>query len=131
MAGTKTYRAWKRLFGRCENQNCKAFPYYGGRGISVCERWRKFENFLADMGECPSGPYSIERKHVDGNYEPTNCIWLLQRKQTRNRRLTLRVGGVSLGELCEERGLRYGLVYDRIKKLGWSPQRALSEPVNG
>ena len=86
--GQKTieYRTWISMMRRCYNQNTKDYKNYGGRGIEVCERWHKFENFLADMGPRPAGEYSIERVNVNGNYEPSNCIWLPKSQQSKNRR---------------------------------------------
>lgn len=82
---TLTYEIWKSMRARCNNQNNKAFHNYGGRGITVCRRWNDYQNFLNDMGECPSG-YSIDRIDVDGNYEPSNCRWIPFREQARTRR---------------------------------------------
>ncbi len=124
MTGTKTHNIWKDMIRRCDDRKRKTFKHYGGRGIKICRRWHKFTNFFADMGECPPG-YSIERKEVNGDYTPGNCLWIPANKQGRNRRLTIRINGVPLAELCERKGLRYGLVYDRIKRLGWSPKEAL------
>ena len=84
---TRTYKSWSHLKGRCLNPNDAAFKDYGGRGIAVCERWLRFENFYADMGECPKG-HSIERVDVNGNYEPSNCVWLPLSLQMRNTRAT-------------------------------------------
>jgi hypothetical protein len=72
---------------RCLNPNDPSFQRYGGRGISVCFRWREsFEHFLADMGPRPSRQYSIDRIDVDGDYEPTNCRWVTKQDQQKNKR---------------------------------------------
>lgn len=68
---------------RCTNPKAPNYQYYGGRGIKYCERWEKFENFLADMGVRPEG-MSIERMDNDGDYEPGNCKWATQVEQVHN-----------------------------------------------
>lgn len=80
-----TYVTWESMIQRCENPHHKGFKNYGGRGISICQRWRSgFLNFLADMGERPKG-HSIDRMNPDGNYEPGNCRWATPIEQRRNR----------------------------------------------
>jgi len=80
-----TYVVWRNMLQRCHNPKRKDFRYWGGRGVSVCERWHTFENFLADMGEKPPG-LMIERVDNSGNYELSNCIWTTRAKQNANRR---------------------------------------------
>jgi hypothetical protein len=83
---TAEYTSWAGVKSRCFNQKEKAYPNYGGRGITVCERWRNsFENFLADMGPRPSQKHSVDRIDVNGNYEPSNCRWATATQQARNR----------------------------------------------
>lgn len=91
MSKTRTYAIWNGMLERCTNPNATGYKYYGGRGIKVCERWRTFENFYADMGERPSPKHSIDRKDNDGNYEPGNVRWATSFQQARNRSNSVKV----------------------------------------
>lgn len=82
---TRVYEVWRAMLQRCYNPNHRAYANYGARGITVCERWHTFVNFLVDMGEPPPG-LSIDRINNDGNYEPGNCRWATCSEQMRNRR---------------------------------------------
>ncbi len=84
-AESRTYVAWQSMRLRCTSPRRREWKYYGGRGITVCERWSTFENFLADMGECPDG-LTLDRIDSDGDYEPGNCRWVSWAVQKRNRR---------------------------------------------
>lgn len=83
---TRTHRSWRAMKSRCLNPNDKAFHHYGGRGITICDRWKNsFENFLEDMGERPD-EMTLDRIDNDGDYEVNNCKWSTQTEQVRNRR---------------------------------------------
>lgn len=86
MHGTPTYRTWGMMLQRCNNPNFPAYENYGGREITVCERWLKFENFLTDMGERPDG-FMIERINNNKGYFPKNCCWTTRIEQNRNQRI--------------------------------------------
>ncbi len=129
---SKTYGCWQGMLSRCYNDVSNfQFPNYGGRGIAVCERWHKFENFLADMGEKPKD-LSLDRIDVNGNYEPTNCRWATMKTQQNNRRgnhfLTFCNKTQTIMQWSEEVGIGGSTIRYRIKK-SWPIERALTEPV--
>lgn len=132
-SNTKLYQVWKGMIRRCENKNTRHYNDYGGRGISVCERWRhSFENFINDMGPRPEG-YSIERKDNNGNYEPLNCIWASSKDQnnnTRNNRVII-IGGEqkTMTQWSTIYGISASTIWKRIK-LGWSDEDSVLTPVN-
>ena len=85
MYRTPTNITWMDMLQRCENPNAKNFKYYGKRGISVCQDWHNFENFIRDMGNRPSGR-TLDRINNDGNYEKENCRWATSKEQSQNQR---------------------------------------------
>ena len=131
-SNSPTYDSWMSMRQRCENPRCSAFKYYGARGIRVCRRWKKFENFLADMGERTAGT-TIERKNNERGYSPGNCVWAVERVQARNRRNNHYVNylgkRICIAELAERIGVRAGTLVARITNYGWSVERAISTPI--
>jgi hypothetical protein len=141
MAHTREYRIWLGILARCNNPTKHDYPHYGGRGIKVCKRWLKFENFYADMGPRPEGKtpsgrpiYSIDRIDNDGPYSPKNCKWSTQAEQRRNTRVPtkLTVEAVrdirsrprtgqsdEISTLAREFGVSYGVLYNAINGLSW------------
>jgi hypothetical protein len=127
MSRTPIYKIWDGVKGRCTNSNNKRYKDYGGRGISICDRWLIFENFYADMGERPEG-LSIDRIDVNGNYEPNNCRWATDRVQYDNTQFSTKLGiDCSLRELAKKHNIPYSTIQSRIFR-GWSVEDALNTP---
>lgn len=127
------YTCWVHLKQRCENPRCASYPRYGGRGISICERWRNsFPNFLVDLGPKPSPRHSLDRKNVNGNYCPQNCRWSDPKQQARNRR-TNRIIEFQGERLCvvewaERLGAKSQALLARLRR-GWSIAKTLTAPI--
>lgn len=122
------YLRWKAMRGRCNNPKNARYPYYGGRGIRVCERWSDFENFSADMGTTFSPELSLERKDNSGPYSPDNCMWadrVTQMNNTRGNR-TVRVGSESatVAQWSRKVHIPAGKIISRLNR-GWKPETAL------
>lgn len=128
-SGTAIYGIWRSMMQRCYDVNSQAYDRYGERGISVCDKWKTFEGFYADMGEKPSGK-SLERKDVNGDYSPENVVWADAKTQANNRRsnVVLEHDGrkQTMQQWCDELGLKIGTVWARINVYGYSVDRALT-----
>lgn len=127
LSDSRVWRAWKEMKRRCTDHRRRNYSDYGGRGISVCERWNSFDNFLFDMGEPPDG-MSIDRINNEGNYEKGNCRWTDRTTQNRNSRncRLLSFGGQTrcVTEWAEITGLHVGTIRERLKK-GLTDEMAL------
>lgn len=129
------YAVWCTMKARCHQPKRKDFPRYGGRGIVVCERWkRSFDAFLSDMGARPSALHSLDRIDNDGPYSPDNCAWATLHEQANNRsnNYNLDVNGVvkSLTQWGRDVGLSAQCIRWRLSA-GWAPDRAISERPRG
>lgn len=125
------YKTWTNIRQRCSNPKHISYPLYGALGIRVCERWSKFENFIADMGKRPRG-HSIDRIDTKGPYSPENCRWATQAQQQCNRRnnLLLTHNGKTMCAADWDREMGY-VKYTITARLfrGWSTTRAIEQPV--
>jgi hypothetical protein len=123
-----TYASWKAMLARCRNPNIHNYANYGGRGITVCERWLSFGAFLADMGERPSRKHTIDRRKSAGNYEPDNCSWATSKEQHRNQRTNrfLTVDGVTkcVADWAVAVGINPQTINERLQS-GWSDRDAV------
>lgn len=135
LSETRIHKIWAHMKERCLNPRCKDYYLYGGRGISVCEEWMDengFEHFYEwAIANGYSENLTIDRKNVDGNYEPSNCRWADVKKQANNRRSNIRykIGDETktLAEWCDIYGKNYGTVYFRINEMGMTPKDALEK----
>mgnify|MGYP001584493109 CR=1 FL=1 len=126
---TPTYSIWAAMLQRCQNPNDLVYPHYRGRGVTACERWQKFENFFADMGEKPEG-LSIDRIDNDKGYFKDNCRWATSKEQQNNRRnnrhLTFNDKTQTVAQWVDELGFNRTVISARINRLGWPTERALT-----
>lgn len=129
---TPEYRTWAAMLHRCTNPNANNYRDYGGRGISVCESWKRFENFYAYMGPRPSPKHSIDRIDNDGNYEPGNCRWASNRQQNRNTRSNVCLSHQGktqcIAAWAEELDAPVQTIFSRVKR-GWSIGRIVATPI--
>lgn len=133
VSGTKMYKVWQAMVARCTNSAHHDYRNYGGRGITVCERWKEsFPTFLEDMGEAEPG-LTLDRKDNNLGYSKENCRWADRKTQNRNTRRTrwLTVNGVTraLSEWAEISGISVYVLHRRVFVLGWEPSRAIRAPV--
>ena len=129
MKNSREYSAWVHMLGRCFNPRNGKFPLYGGRGIKVCERWQKFENFYSDIGPKPSSKHSINRVNNNGPYSPDNCVWSTSIEQSRNKNNNIRVvyrgASKTIMEWAEILDIPYMTLHSRIVRLKWSAENAI------
>ena len=131
LSQTRAYSSWNEMIRRCENPKAVFYKDYGGRGITVCERWHNVVNFYEDMGERPIGT-SIGRIDNDKGYYKENCRWETEPTQklntSRNRRLFHDGQSKTIREWSDSTGIDYYALLYRIRR-GWDIKRALSEPT--
>src|SRR5688572_5368364 len=128
------YSVWNQMKMRCYNPNVRGFPDYGGRGITVCDRWRdSFENFIADMGSRPSSRHTLDRVNNSLGYSPDNCQWRTYKDQQQNRRdnhlITFNGETLCVSEWNRRLGFPVGTISQRMQKLKWDAIKALTTPL--
>lgn len=129
LSKSRVYSIWHHMKRRCQDPANRNYARYGGRGITVCDRWQSFEAFLADMGQ-PGPALTLERRDNDGPYSPDNCVWADRRAQRRNTStnivVTLGRERLSLADACDQLGLKHQAVYMRMRR-GATFDQAISE----
>lgn len=132
LCGTPEHRAWAAMKSRCMDQTHKFYADYGGRGITVCERWQDFRNFIADMGKRPTTKHTLERLDNSLGYVPGNCEWATRKQQANNRRssrvLEFRGERLTASQWAQRLGHNVNDIYRRLNH-GWSVEKALMTPI--
>jgi ribosomal protein S27E len=128
---TRLYGIWDNMRRRCADPDAKGYLNYGGRGISVCVEWADFLTFKAwALASGYSADLTLERREIDGNYEPGNCEWATMKAQARNKRTTKRApDGTPWCSIAEANGVPVKVFGWRTGQLGWPPERAATQPV--
>lgn len=134
MTGTTEHHLWLSMKQRCNDQDCKGYERYGGRGIKVCKEWEEsFQAFFDYMGKRPSDEHSLERRDNSKGYEPGNVIWATGEVQVRNTRKNVRLTHdgrtMILKDWAREVGLSNTTLWNRIFTLGWDAAKALTTPA--
>lgn len=133
MSESAEYNVWELMRARCYRPTNRAYPRYGGRGITICDRWRHdFAAFFADMGPRPSASHEIDRIDNDGPYAPGNCRWATCTTQSNNRRSNVRYEfngrSLTIAEWSRETGLSVMTLHLRIRRRKWPVELALTLP---
>ena len=132
MSRAREYVSWCNMVRRCTKPAATQFAHYGGRGILICERWKAFENFFADMGPRPAGR-SLDRIDVNGNYEPDNCRWVTQQEQSSNTRVNRYITAygvrMTLSQWADAIGVKRPTFHKRLRTK--SPEAAVGFYVAG
>lgn len=133
---SKEWNSWDHIKSRCLNENDPKYPDYGGRGITITERWlgeEGFINFFKDMGYAPSKKHTIDRIEVNGNYEKDNCRWALMDVQSNNTRRNVILDGFgkrqTLSQWMHEYNVKYSTLCGRLSR-GWTLEKSLTVPAN-
>lgn len=132
LSRTRTYRCWNAMRQRCNNPKRPEYKNYGGRGIHVCNSWNEsFENFLADMGVCPSNKHTIDRLDNEKGYSPENCKWVTYIENLNNKRSSVKytINGktMTVTQWAREKGCSRGKLFKRLYR-GWSFEKAYNTP---
>ena len=132
MSRTPEYIAWADMKRRCFNPNIKNYSDYGGRGITVCDRWLNLDNFLADMGSRPTAKHSLDRIDNNADYSPKNCKWSTKAEQDNNKRnnhlITIDDVTLTIAQWAKKMSISHQVIRDRLK-LKWSEFDAVMIPV--
>lgn len=126
------YKAWAKIKGRCHCETDAKYPIYGGRGIKVCDRWRRsYEAFLEDMGRRPKGKSSIDRLDVNGDYRPGNCRWSTCTEQANNTRRNVRLSFNNVEKTMAEWAKFLGINYKNFHKQITYNKKELKDFIHG